>query len=73
MVCARIWGLAQNEAGEKDYGYIKLDGMAVSNESIVVRAIAQMLNISEADVTLISEEEYRDSTEEAIDWGIQLL
>ena len=72
MTYARIWGLAQNEAGEKDYGYIKLDGLEFSSEAVATRAIAQLLNVPEADVTTISEEEYLNATEEEMDWGIQI-
>ena len=56
--CAKLWGWAKTEDGDLDYAYCR-----INIPGIPASGIAKMLQASEADVTIITEEEYLEAME----------
>lgn len=70
-LCYKVWGLAEDEEGNKDYGYIKLTIDAKkkpSNEEYkkLHKACVKLLPIKE-NVELIDIQEYLDNTDCDVD------
>ncbi len=57
--CCKVWGLAITEDGNPDWGYVKLEGAALSKD-----AMCRLLAADPDDLVMIAREEYDRATEE---------